>query len=41
MNRSLEVLKAIYKPYRYTIKGKVTILETSSGDFIIKQGGKI
>lgn len=36
MNRSLEVLKAIYKPYRYTIKGKVTILETSSGDFIIK-----
>lgn len=36
MNRSLEVLKSIYKPYRYTIKGKVTILETSSGDFIIK-----
>lgn len=36
MNRSLEVLKAIYKPYRYTIKGKVTLLETTSGDFIIK-----
>lgn len=36
MNRSLEVLKSIYKPYRYTIKGKVTLLETTSGDFIIK-----
>lgn len=36
MNRSLEILKAIYKPYRYTIKGKATILETTSGDFIIK-----
>lgn len=40
MNRSLEVLKAIYKPYRYTIKGKVTILETTSGDFIIKEKKK-
>lgn len=37
MNRSLEVLKAIYKPYRYTIKGKATVLETTSGDFIIKE----
>ncbi len=36
MNRSLEVLKAIYKPYRYTIKGKATLLETTSGEFIIK-----
>lgn len=36
MNRSLEVLKSIYKPYRYTIKGKATLLETTSGDFIIK-----
>ncbi len=36
MNRSLEVLKSIYKPYRYTLKGKVTLLETTSGDFIIK-----
>ena len=26
MNKSLEILKAIYKPYRYTIKGKTTIL---------------
>ena len=36
MNRSLEILKAIYKPYRYTLKGKATLLETTSGDFIIK-----
>lgn len=40
MNKSLEILKAIYKPYRYTIKGKATILETTSGDFIIKPRGK-
>ena len=40
MNRSLEILKTIYKPYRYTIKGKATILETTSGDFIIKEKKK-
>ena len=37
MNKSLEVLKEIYKPYRYTIKNKVTIIETTSGDFVIKE----
>ncbi len=36
MNRSLEVLKDIYKPIRYTIKGKTTILETTSGTFVVK-----
>lgn len=40
MNKSLEILKAIYKPYRYTLKGKATILETTSGDFIIKPKNK-
>lgn len=40
MNRSLEVLKAIYKPYRYTIKGKATVLQTTTGDFIIKEKKK-
>ncbi len=40
MNRSLEVLKAIYKPYRYTIKGKATVLETTSGMFLIKEKQK-
>lgn len=37
MNRSLEVLKNIYKPYRYTIKGNVVILNTSMGDFVVKE----
>lgn len=37
MNRSLEVIKSIYKPYRLTIKGKTTILETTSGNFIVKE----
>ncbi len=35
MNK-LEALKSIYKPYRYTIKGKCTILETTSGNFVLK-----
>lgn len=37
MNRSLEVLKTIYKPYRYTIRGNVLILSTTSGDFVVKE----
>ena len=37
MNKSLEVLKDIYKPYRYTIRGKVIILSTTSGDFVVKE----
>lgn len=37
MNRSLEVIKNIYKPYRYTIKGKTTVLETTSGNFVVKE----
>ena len=37
MNNSLEVLKSIYKPLKYTLKGKVTILETSSGNYIVKE----
>ena len=37
MNNSLEVLKSIYKPLKYTIKGKVTILETTSGDYVVKE----
>ena len=40
MNKSIEVLKSIYKPYRYTIKGKLTILETTCGNFIIKPKNK-
>ena len=37
MTRSLDVLKEIYKPLKYTIKGKITILETTSGNFLIKE----
>ena len=40
MSKSLDVLKYIYKPYRYTLKGKATILETTSGDFIVKPKNK-
>lgn len=40
MNKSIEILKSIYKPYRYTIKGKSMILETTSGDFLIKTKNK-
>ena len=40
MNKSIEILKSIYKPYSYTIKGKSTILETTCGDFIIKPKNK-
>ena len=36
MNK-LETLKSLYKPYRYTIKGKCTILETTNGNFVIKK----
>lgn len=37
MNKSLEVLKNIYKPYRITIKGNATILSTTSGEFVVKE----
>lgn len=36
MNK-LDSLKSLYKPYRYTIKGKTTILETTSGNFVVKK----
>lgn len=36
MTKSLDVLKNIYKPLKYTIKGKTTILETTSGNFVVK-----
>ena len=39
MNK-LESLKSLYKPYRYTIKGNCTILETTSGNFVVKKKPK-
>lgn len=40
MNKSLEVLKKIYKPYRLTILGKAVVLNTTSGDFVVKEKRK-
>lgn len=37
MNNSLELLKSIYKPYRYTFLKNVLILNTTSGDFLVKE----
>ncbi len=37
MNKSIDVLKQIYKPYRYTILGKAMVLNTTSGDFVVKE----
>ena len=37
MNNSIEDLKRIYKPYKYTLKNKVMILNTISGDFVVKE----
>lgn len=39
MNK-LDSLKSLYKPYRYTIKGNCTILETTSGNFVVKSKPK-
>ncbi len=39
MNK-LDALKSLYKPYRYTIRGKCTILETTSGNFVVKKKPK-
>lgn len=37
MNKSYEILKELYKPYKITIKGNTTILNTTSGNFVIKK----
>lgn len=40
MKNSIEVLKKIYKPYKYTIKNSCTLLESTTGNIIIKEKGK-
>lgn len=35
-----EDVKTILKPFRYTKKGKVTILESTSGNFVVKEKSK-
>lgn len=36
---NIENIKRIYKPYRYTKLGKITLLETSNQDYILKKSG--
>ena len=40
MKDSIETLKKIYKPYKYTILNKCTLLESTSGNIVIKEKGK-
>lgn len=37
---SLDILKSVYKPYRYTLNNNVTIVESSSGNFVVKKQNK-
>jgi len=37
MNNSIDLLTKIYKPYKVTVKGKVSILECSSGNYVVKK----
>lgn len=39
MNNSIEILKKIYKPYKYTIINNCTLFESTSGNIIIKKKG--
>ena len=40
MSKTIDVLKQVYKPLRVTLKGKTTILETTSGKFLVKEKRK-
>ena len=37
---NLDHLKSIYKPYRYTIRGKCMVMESTSGNFVVKERPK-
>ena len=39
MNK-LDTIKSLYKPYRYTIRGNCTIIESTSGNFVVKKRDK-
>lgn len=41
MKNSLDVLKKIYKPYKYTILNHCTLLESTSGNVIVKEKGNV
>ncbi len=40
MNKTLDIIKKAYKPYRYTYIKSATLIDTSSGKFVIKEKGK-
>ena len=40
MNELINNIKEVYKPYRYTLKGSATILESTQGTFVIKESKK-
>ena len=40
MKNSIDILKKIYKPYKYTLKNSCTLLESTTGNIIIKEKGK-
>lgn len=37
MNNALDEIKELYKPYRYTKRKNVTIIESTSGSYVIKE----
>lgn len=37
MNKTLEIIKKAYKPYRYTYINNATIIDTTSGKYVIKE----
>ena len=41
MNRNLEVINKLYKPYKITRKNKIYILNTMEGNFVVKENPKI
>ncbi len=37
MNNAIEEIKELYKPYRYTKRKNITIIESTSGSYVIKE----
>ena len=37
MNKSIDEIKQFYKPYKFTYKGKVIIINTQDGNYVVKE----
>ena len=37
MNNAIDEIKELYKPYRYTKRKNITIIESTSGSYVIKE----